>query len=871
MTSAIEMRGSTFSGSEIPHLQQTRQLVEELKDELNFGKARKLLEEANSQYPQEVWIIQQLALCTYKDEELYPRHRLEMAIALLESIGLRDSATKDAETLALGGAIYKRMWEFGGQLEHLYESLAFYRAAYERNPQQDRGYGAINAAYLLDLLATRAEGVKKRSNLISKEAPILRNEAREIREDVLKTLLDQQKNPDLAGRYWFLVTLGEAYFGLGKYSEAAQYLDRASRVQDVKEWELQSTFRQWIGVARQQGIEVPAEHQPPEQWHEAWKTLQHLLGDDTAEALTCYRGKVGLALSGGGFRASLFHLGVLARLAEVDALRGVDVLSTVSGGSIVGAQYYLEVQNLLQDPSKKLTRDDYLDLVEKLQKDFLQGVQTNIRMRAFNDFFDNVKMLFSKSYSRSHKLGELYETHLYAKVADGKNGQLRFMSDLLVKPTHGKFQGDSFKPNFHNWRRRAKVPILLLNTTSLNSGHNWFFTASWMGEPPGLVSEEIDCNDRYRRLYYSQAPEHLNNFRLGHAAAASSCVPGLFEPLTLDKLYQDRTLKLVDGGVHDNQGVQGLLDEGCTLILCSDACGQMVNLENPAGDPRSVLSRTVSVLQDRVRETGYQDLQARLDSRALQGLFFIHTQKELASKPLDWLNCQDPSSNKANGNLTSYGIAKDLQHKIAALRTDLDSFTEVEACALMASGYLMAEQHLKDLDTQHRKDGKPGTWGDFEIDAEQQRDWDFLKLKTLLAEQPGDQASDKRKDLALQLEVGRCLFFKAWQLIPMLKLTAFAIAGLAALGLFILISSQWQNTLFSISVGGLTLALFGILTALFMPAMRWLNPKKEVDSIMIKTAIALTGYCMAKLHLNIFDPLFLARGKLERLLNLNDK
>jgi len=49
--------------------------------------------------------------------------------------------------------------------------------------------------------------------------------------------------------------------------------------------------------------------------------------------------KVGLGLSGGGFRASFFHLGVLARLAEVDALRDVQVLSSVSGGSIVGAHF----------------------------------------------------------------------------------------------------------------------------------------------------------------------------------------------------------------------------------------------------------------------------------------------------------------------------------------------------------------------------------------------------------------------------------------------------------------------------------------------------------------------------------------------------
>src|SRR5204863_3483438 len=58
--------------------------------------------------------------------------------------------------------------------------------------------------------------------------------------------------------------------------------------------------------------------------------------------------KVGLALSGGGHRAAFFHIGVLARLAERDRLRGVRVISTVSGGSIVGALYYLHVKALLE-------------------------------------------------------------------------------------------------------------------------------------------------------------------------------------------------------------------------------------------------------------------------------------------------------------------------------------------------------------------------------------------------------------------------------------------------------------------------------------------------------------------------------------------
>lgn len=47
--------------------------------------------------------------------------------------------------------------------------------------------------------------------------------------------------------------------------------------------------------------------------------------------------RVGLALSGGGIRSATFCLGVLQALAKGDALKNVDYLSTVSGGSFMGA------------------------------------------------------------------------------------------------------------------------------------------------------------------------------------------------------------------------------------------------------------------------------------------------------------------------------------------------------------------------------------------------------------------------------------------------------------------------------------------------------------------------------------------------------
>jgi NTE family protein len=46
--------------------------------------------------------------------------------------------------------------------------------------------------------------------------------------------------------------------------------------------------------------------------------------------------RIGLALSGGGFRAACFHLGVMKKLDDIGLLDKIDLLSCVSGGSIAG-------------------------------------------------------------------------------------------------------------------------------------------------------------------------------------------------------------------------------------------------------------------------------------------------------------------------------------------------------------------------------------------------------------------------------------------------------------------------------------------------------------------------------------------------------
>ena len=79
-----------------------------------------------------------------------------------------------------------------------------------------------------------------------------------------------------------------------------------------------------------------------EKQEEASVEAQFSLTESARLAKSVYRaakGRSGLALclSGGGFRASLFHLGAVRRLNELGILSKVTTISSVSGGSILSA------------------------------------------------------------------------------------------------------------------------------------------------------------------------------------------------------------------------------------------------------------------------------------------------------------------------------------------------------------------------------------------------------------------------------------------------------------------------------------------------------------------------------------------------------
>ena len=829
-------------------------------------------------------VAQQLALNTYKDDELPPGRRYPEALTILESIGLRNPDCDDPETLGQAGAIYKRKFDKSGRIEDLQAALYFYNRGWSQNPQKDLGYCGINAAYILDRLAQQARIDAAREKFVETQSTLLLEQARNLRLQLVNEVPNYaiEQDATITQQWWYLVTMAEAAFGLCQWDEAAKWLTQAKQA-DHFEWERQTTVRQLVSIARLQGFTPPTDMQPQEAWEAPWQTLTHLLGDDARAAFECYRGKVGLALSGGGFRASLYHLGVLARLAEVDALRSLEVLSTVSGGSIVGAHYYLALRKLLMEKTDaEISRDDYIKLVREVIAQFFNGVSENLRVRALASLPDNFKMLFQSGYGRSNRMGELYESYLYQQVEAYQSmtahydtvGNMRPMNGLHIHPlstdaiNNISFNDDTFHPKHANWRRRAKVPTLLLNTTSLNSGHNWHFTASWMGEPPGLTGQGIDMNQRYRRLYYWQAPtQKLQHYPLGYAVAASAGVPALFDPLELCDLYPDRTIRLVDGGVHDNQGVAGLLDESCDLILCSDASGQMDDQNSPKKSALSVFFRSDSILQDRVREAQYQDLAAKAKNNALQGLFFIHLKQGLHTDPLDWINCANPSPASVQSQCTDYGIDRSQQRRLAEIRTDLDTFTEVEAYALMASGYAMTKHQLDQLNQQYQDLDLNGTWADFDIAAPTQ-EWPFSPIAPILSADPTSDDA-KAQDLAKQLGAAKMLTGKAWVLIPTLKYSGIATLLLLLVFIIHLIKQNWQDqTTITLGVAGITTALVITLIGVLLPFGKYLQPLDTARKWIGLAVLGTVGWALANVHLTFFDKWFKQRGKLQRLLNL---
>ncbi|MEX2355745.1 MAG: patatin-like phospholipase family protein [Thermaerobacterales bacterium] len=574
--------------------------------------------------------------------------------------------------------------------------------------------------------------------------------------------------------------------------------------------------------------------------------------------------RIGVALSGGGFRAAFFHLGVLAQMARQGLLRHVEVISTVSGGSIVGALYYVHLKNLLESKEDgEIADGDYEAIVYRMHREFRHGVERNLRTRTFGHLLKNIRMS-RPDYSRSDRIGELYDEYFYRPAFDADRTGPVEMRELKIHPPG---EPDDFHPSIHNHDRAAKVPILLINATTLNTGHHWRFEASRMGAPlrSSDLLRQIDKNTRLRQPPdYESIPEHQQNLELGLAVAASAAVPGLFHPLALSGLYPDARVELVDGGVHDNQGIQALLDSGCTRFIISDAAGQLGFQANPPSSILSVLLRTNMILTARVRE----EQLVRLMERPDRPVAFMHLRRGLEAPEISWIGRDGrpagapPEAPAAGSGSDAFGVAPEVQDRLSRVRTDLDAFSEVEAWSLMLNGYRMSEWEL----------GRVPFFARLAEESEQrpEADWEFLAVEPFMKR-------PTRQYLA-HLDAAARSVMRVFQLNPRLQPVGRALQlGLIG-GTAALIVSSWvagDDLVRTTGLVGLTvlgLALLQQTIESWGHRLPW-GIRSAVQTITRFITRGLPRALVTPVvwfHLLLLNPLFLRAGRLERLVPPED-
>jgi len=249
---------------------------------------------------------------------------------------------------------------------------------------------------------------------------------------------------------------------------------------------------------------------------------------------------IGLALSGGGARAMAFHLGCLRALNDRGILDRVKVISTVSGGSVIGAAW-----------AYGQTTFEVFD--EKMTAALRRGLQWDIVREVFFSL-EGVKIIATLLFSGVISLVIAMSLFVLSRArrwlgvpSAGVEGRLAMFSRLL--PVWGSlttaFEAALARTLFGE-RRVDKVAreglVTVINACDLRTGTAFRFGSERSG------------GWRYGRIIGS-APT------VAKAVAASAAFPILLPPLIETFEFEHKggkhkdTVSLTDGGIYDNLGV----------------------------------------------------------------------------------------------------------------------------------------------------------------------------------------------------------------------------------------------------------------------------------------------------------------------------
>jgi len=336
--------------------------------------------------------------------------------------------------------------------------------------------------------------------------------------------------------------------------------------------------------------------------------------------------KIGLALSGGGYRAAAFHLGTLRKLNELGVLEKIDVISCISGGSIVGAYYCLYKDRKFEDIENSFT--------VTLEK------SVTIRLKILIFLILSVILLLVgfvwwMGYPFLAALTFMLCSLIFFKY------QFRLLpSSTIVEKIYDKFFFDH-----KTIKDLSKKPSLLINATNLETGRLWTF------------SQEKMTDSKYE--YWPTGPIRFEqtNFPIARAVASSTCVPFAFSPVRITKKYFKNSKdydsiypRLIDGGVYDNQGLHKITQPSssyrCDIIIVSDA-GIRFSNKSIFTNSFTLLMKTSDIFMQRIKNLQFQ-----------HNIYYknLAPQKEIAYISLSWQVAECLNGfvrNLKNGNISN--------------------------------------------------------------------------------------------------------------------------------------------------------------------------------------------------------------------------
>ncbi|NCI51367.1 hypothetical protein GWC95_15670 [Sediminibacterium roseum] len=343
--------------------------------------------------------------------------------------------------------------------------------------------------------------------------------------------------------------------------------------------------------------------------------------------------KVGLSLSGGGYRAAAFHLGTLRKLDELGILSSVDVISTISGGSITGACYSLSKEPFAsfdQQMAATLSGKSVIRYVLLSRRSLLGWLLVLLLLAS----------LLYLPFTADAWISVFVLAMVVLLIAFFQ--YKLFPVSVIIERAYNTF--------FYKEATLSQLceqPLLVIGSTNIQTCRQFSFSRVKM--------DDSSYSYRIPAIKFKHAA-----FPVARAVMASSCVPFAFAPVGIDRAFfadpADADMvnpQLVDGGVYDNQGIHRLTQKGsyqCDIIIASDA-GNKLPFSKSYNNVFVLLIRTMDVFMQRIK-----------NFQMMQHLYFNTrtVNKEIAYLSLGWdlENCiKGFIDNLGAGNITDLVIA----------------------------------------------------------------------------------------------------------------------------------------------------------------------------------------------------------------------